>query len=76
MSRSVPQAHLTPGSTSMNAPLNLEPQRTLVQGDGVRLATYQWGNAKGPVLLLVHGYPDNHRVWLPLVRELAADYRK
>ncbi|WP_236214376.1 alpha/beta fold hydrolase [Metapseudomonas otitidis] len=59
----------------MNAPLNLEPQRTLVQGDGVRLTTYQWGNAKGPVLLLVHGYPDNHRVWLPLVRELAADYR-
>lgn len=59
----------------MNAPLGLEPQRITVQGDGVRLATYQWGNAKEPTLLLVHGYPDSHEVWLPLVRELAADYR-
>lgn len=58
----------------MNAPL-LEPQRLAVQGDGVELAVYRWGNAAGPTLLLVHGYPDNHRVWLPLIRELAADYQ-
>lgn len=57
----------------MNAPLMLEPQRFAVKGDGVELAAYRWGNAAGPTLLLVHGYPDNHEVWLPLIRELAAD---
>ncbi|MDH4556695.1 SDR family oxidoreductase [Pseudomonas sp. BN417] len=59
----------------MNSPLRLEPQRIAVKGDGVELAAYRWGNAAGPTLLLVHGYPDSHEVWLPLVRELAADYQ-
>src|SRR3990167_5992127 len=31
--------------------------------------------ATAPILLLVHGYPDSHEIWLPLVRELAADYQ-
>ncbi|RMH84391.1 alpha/beta fold hydrolase [Pseudomonas sp. AOB-7] len=62
----------------MNAPLPRHeppPQRLEVLGDGVRLQTYAWGRADGPTLLLVHGYPDNHEIWLPLVRELAAEYR-
>src|SRR5690606_41343842 len=60
----------------MNAPLMaLAPQRLRIQGDGIELAAYRWGNADGPPLLLVHGYPDSHEVWLPLVRELAADYQ-
>ncbi len=69
----------------MNAPLalqsgqlepgQLEVEQLRVGGDGVELAAYRWGNASGPTLLLVHGYPDNHEVWLPLVRELAADYQ-
>jgi len=64
----------------MNAPARVtEPspsaQQLRVQGDGVELAVYRWGNAAGPTLLLVHGYPDNHEIWLPLVRELAADYQ-
>ncbi|MDH1263490.1 alpha/beta fold hydrolase [Pseudomonas sp. GD03944] len=50
-------------------------QRVRIQGDGVELAAYCWGNAEGPPLLLVHGYPDNHAVWLPLIRELADHYR-
>lgn len=50
-------------------------QRVQIQGDGVELAAYCWGNAERPPLLLVHGYPDNHSVWLPLVRELADHYR-
>ncbi len=58
----------------MNAPV-LEPQRFAVTGDGVELAAYRWGNASGPTLLLVHGYPDNHAVWLPLIRELAVDHQ-
>ena len=63
----------------MNAPLRLTAplaaQLQRVAGDGLELATYRWGNPQGPTLLLVHGYPDNHEVWLPLVRELAADYQ-
>lgn len=63
----------------MNVPLTvearLEPERLRVQGDGVELAAYRWGNPERPVLLLVHGYPDSHEVWLPLVRQLAADFQ-
>ncbi|MGQ7956670.1 alpha/beta fold hydrolase [Pseudomonas sp. SP16.1] len=62
----------------MNAPQQCSeraPQRLQVQGDGVRLQAYVWGEADGPTLLLVHGYPDSHEIWLPLVRELAKDYR-
>ncbi|MDO8696333.1 MAG: SDR family oxidoreductase [Pseudomonas sp.] len=59
-------------------PLRSEPwvaEQLQVQGDGVELAAYRWGNRTGPTLLLVHGYPDNHEVWLPLVHALAADYQ-
>lgn len=69
----------------MNAPqvlpvpaLRAEPwvaEQLRVQGDGVELAAYRWGNPTGPTLLLVHGYPDNHEVWLPLVHALATDYQ-
>ena len=53
----------------------LQARQLWVQGDGVELAVYRWGQATGPILLLVHGYPDSHEIWLPLVRELAADYQ-
>lgn len=62
----------------VNAPLHrheLPAQRCHVQGDGVLLQAYVWGKADGPTLLLVHGYPDSHEIWLPLVSALAADYR-
>lgn len=64
----------------MNAPAvlpnkELQAEQLRVQGDGVELAVYRWGNNSGPTLLLVHGYPDSHEIWLPLVRELAADYQ-
>ncbi len=49
-------------------------QQVMVNSAGVQLATYRWGNPAGPVLLLVHGYPDNHEVWLPLINQLAADF--
>ncbi|MDR8014655.1 alpha/beta fold hydrolase [Ectopseudomonas guguanensis] len=62
----------------MNAPLQrhaLQPQRLSIQGDGARLQAYLWDKVGAPTLLLVHGYPDNHEIWQPLIRELAADYR-
>ncbi|MBG0846021.1 alpha/beta fold hydrolase [Pseudomonas chengduensis] len=62
----------------MNAPLSqdeLSPRQLDVDSDGLHLRTYVWDKADAPTLLLVHGYPDNHEVWRPLIRELAADYR-
>lgn len=62
----------------MNAPLQrreLPPQQLDVNSDGLRLRTYVWDKTNAPTLLLVHGYPDNHEIWLPLIRELGTDYR-
>jgi len=42
--------------------------------DGVRIAVHEYGDPDGPVLVAVHGYPDNHRVWDGIARELA-DFR-
>jgi len=38
--------------------------------DGVRIAVHEYGDPDGPVLVAVHGYPDNHRVWDGIAREL------
>ncbi|MFZ3154862.1 alpha/beta fold hydrolase [Pseudomonas sp.] len=64
----------------MNAPAvpphtGLAVEQLRIQGDAVELAAYRWGNPNGPTLLLVHGYPDNHEIWQPLVGELASEYQ-
>lgn len=48
-----------------------------VRGDGVDLCVYEWGaqDRAVPVILLVHGYPDNARVWNRLAPLLARNYR-
>lgn len=53
----------------------------VVRGDGVYLRVYEWGGASGqavstprPTILLVHGYPDNARVWQRLAPLLAERY--
>ncbi len=53
-----------------------ERQRT-IRSNGADLAVFEYGPdpaADGPVLLLVHGYPDDHRLYLPLIRELAETF--
>jgi pimeloyl-ACP methyl ester carboxylesterase len=50
-----------------------ERRRTVV-AQGAELAVFEYGldPAPGvPTLLLVHGYPDDHRLFLPVIRELA-----
>jgi len=37
--------------------------RFVTSTDGVRLAVHESGNPDGPVVVAVHGYPDNHHVW-------------
>jgi pimeloyl-ACP methyl ester carboxylesterase len=49
-------------------------RRTVVR-DGVELAVFEGGNADGPTVVMVHGWPDTHRMWLGVAALLAADFR-
>jgi pimeloyl-ACP methyl ester carboxylesterase len=52
-------------------------RRRTVASPGAVLAVYEYGRDPGPgvpTLVLVHGYPDDHRVYLPVIRELAATH--
>ena len=42
--------------------------------DGVRLAVFTDGPPDAPPVLLVHGYPDTHRVWDEIAASLADDH--
>jgi pimeloyl-ACP methyl ester carboxylesterase len=37
--------------------------RYVLSGDGVRLAVHESGDSRAPVVVAVHGFPDNHAVW-------------
>jgi pimeloyl-ACP methyl ester carboxylesterase len=50
------------------------PTRYVTSADGVRLAVHESGDPDGPVLVAVHGFPDNHHVWDGLAEQLA-DFR-
>jgi pimeloyl-ACP methyl ester carboxylesterase len=49
-------------------------RRTPVRSGGVRLAAWS-GSDGGPPVLFVHGYPDTHHVWDPILERLAGRYR-
>lgn len=54
----------------------MERRRT-VASHGAELAVYEYGLEPGPevpTLVLVHGYPDDHRVFLPAIREVGSTY--
>ena len=42
-----------------------------VQSGTVRLAATAWGDPAKPVVVLVHGYPDNSHVWHGVAEALA-----
>jgi len=50
-------------------------QRFATSADGVRIAVHESGSPGAPVLVAVHGYPDNHHVWEGLAAALAGDFR-
>ena len=51
-------------------------ERTRVRSaDGTQLAVYTQGVADAPVVVAVHGYPDNHHVWDGVAAILAERYR-
>lgn len=45
-----------------------------VEGTGVRLLAVEAGDRNGPSVLFVHGYPDTHGVWQPVMERLSARY--
>lgn len=52
----------------------LQERRRTVTTAGAELAVYEYGPEPGPdvpTLLLVHGYPDDHRVFAAAIRDLA-----
>lgn len=50
-------------------------QRFVTSTDGVRLAVQESGNPDGPIVVAVHGFPDNHALWDGVAAELADDFR-
>jgi pimeloyl-ACP methyl ester carboxylesterase len=50
------------------------PLRFHVQSGRVRLAASAWGDPAHPVVVLVHGYPDNSDVWHGVAHALAARF--
>lgn len=56
----------------MSSPTTRYAPRVLTATDGVDLAVYEAGTPGQPTVVLIHGYPDDHRVWDGVV-ELLAD---
>ena len=53
----------------------LDLTRRTVHRDGIDLAVWQGGNPDGPTVVLVHGWPDTHRLWLGVAGLLAPELR-
>jgi pimeloyl-ACP methyl ester carboxylesterase len=49
--------------------------RRIVTRDDVDLALFEGGNPAGPTVVMVHGWPDTHRMWLPVAELLAPEFR-
>ena len=49
--------------------------RRVTSADGTRLAVYEYGDPSAPVLVCVHGYPDNAALWEPVATKLSEHFR-
>lgn len=64
----------TDGFTNYGEGMTIEKERSAstVYVDGAALSVFEQGNPDGPVLVLVHGWPDTHHLWdgvLPMLTE-------
>ncbi|MBM7771860.1 NAD(P)-dependent dehydrogenase (short-subunit alcohol dehydrogenase family)/pimeloyl-ACP methyl ester carboxylesterase [Actinokineospora baliensis] len=50
------------------------PRRSAVTSGDVELAVFSEGDPGEPTILLVHGFPDTHRLWDGVAARLAGDY--
>ncbi len=42
-------------------------KRSVALSDGIKLAYIEMGDPRGPAIVLIHGYTDNARDWVPLI---------
>lgn len=52
----------------------MQRSRYRVSSGEVSLQVHTWGEPAKTPIVLVHGYPDNHRVWQSVAERLAADF--
>ena len=50
-------------------------RRRVVARDGLDLVCFEGGKDDGPMLVMVHGWPDTHRMWRGVARELGSELR-
>jgi pimeloyl-ACP methyl ester carboxylesterase len=50
-------------------------RRRIVPRGAFDLLTVEGGNPEGPTLVMIHGWPDTHRMWRGVARELASELR-
>ncbi|AFU06076.1 SDR family oxidoreductase [Nocardia brasiliensis] len=50
-------------------------EKHVVRNGEVDIAVYEQGNPDGPTVLLLHGWPDSHRLWDSVVPELTERFR-
>jgi NAD(P)-dependent dehydrogenase (short-subunit alcohol dehydrogenase family)/pimeloyl-ACP methyl ester carboxylesterase len=67
-------SHNTGVRDSGRAPVE-RGSRQVTASDGVPLVVYERGVPAAPVVLAVHGYPDDHTVWDAVTEQLAGRYR-
>lgn len=48
--------------------------RSITTSDSLQLAVWEHGDPANPTVVLVHGYPDTHKVWDGVVRLLRGDH--
>lgn len=63
------------GGPPPSGPSGAALTRRTVTSDGVDLAVFEGGNPSGPTVVLVHGWPDTHHMWLAVAGLLAAEFR-
>ena len=59
----------------MTAVPETAPTQRFVSNGDVRIAIYEQGNPDGPVVVMVHGWPDSHVLWDGVVPLLADRFR-
>ena len=67
-------AHAASDATDSPAAGAADARRRTVMSSGISLAVFEDGDPANAPVLLVHGYPDTHRVWDQVAAGLATDH--
>jgi pimeloyl-ACP methyl ester carboxylesterase len=74
-------APLPPSAAAAPPPLKIDlnafdaMKKTMVLPDGETLAYIDMGNPAGPAVMLIHGYTDSARDWVPMLPYLSKQFR-